>query len=133
MNSKKSILVADTDRALVREISMYCQYLGLKPIKAYNARSTFELILEHSPDLICVDSRLQANGLTVCEVLSRDADFAKIPVILLADSESPAELAGRTGDMCVYCVQKSQNILRSIEPVVFELVDIEPVPQPEGQ
>ena len=130
VNGKKSILIADADRALVKVIAMRCQFLGLQPIKAYDARTAFELILEYSPDIVCVDATMQANGMTICEVLSQDDDYSKIPAIVLTNEPASEKLARQCGDMCAYYVQKTANIQNSIEPVVFELVDLAPVSYP---
>ena len=130
MNDKKSILIADSDRALVKKIAMRCQFLGLKPFKAYDARTAFELILEFSPDVICVDAAMRANGMTICEVLSRDLDYSKIPAIILTTEPASQQLARQCGDMCAYYVLKTPNIIKSIEPVVFELVDLAPLSRP---
>ena len=130
LSGRKTILIADTDRAMVKAISIRCQLLGLQPIKAYDARTAFELILEYSPDLICVDAAMRANGMTICEVLSRDDEYSKIPAIMLTSEPATKELVRQCGDMCVYYIQKSENIEKSIEPVVFELVDLAPVSLP---
>ena len=129
MSGKKSILIADVDRELVTNVAMRCQFLGLETIKAYDARSTFELILEFRPDIICVDGDMQANGMSVCEVLARDDEYSKIPAIILTDRNA-SQAVRDCGQMCVYYVQKSANLINSIEPVIYELVDLAPLPHP---
>jgi DNA-binding response OmpR family regulator len=129
VNGKKSILIADADRELVTSIAMRCQFLGLETIKAYDARTAFELILEFAPDIICVDAEMQANGMSVCEVLSRDDEYSKIPAIILTNRKD-SEVVRQCGQMCAYYIQKSSNVLSRIEPVIYELVDLAPLAHP---
>lgn len=130
MSGKKSILIADADRELVKNIAMRCQFLGLETIKAYNPRTAFELILEFAPDVICVDAEMQANGMSVCEVLSRDEEYSKIPAIILTTGKKDPDVVRQCGQMCAYYVQKSANLVSSIEPVVYELIDLAPISHP---
>ncbi|MCA9217520.1 MAG: response regulator [Planctomycetales bacterium] len=121
----KQILIADDDKDLVQILSMRCRSIGLDVVTAYDARSALAAVLKHNPDLICLDVEMPAgNGLSVCEVLSKDEEYSATPVIILTGRTDP-ETIRRCGDMCAYYVNKTTNIWARIRPVIYELIDVD--------
>jgi len=80
-----------------------------------------------APDLMILDINMPAgNGLSVCEMLATDPGSSAIPVIILTGRNDPDTIR-RCHDMLAYYVLKCPDVWRRVEPVVFELMDIEPV------
>ena len=50
---------------------------------------------------------------------------AKIPVIVLSDSISREDIR-KCGTLCAYYVKKSDQNWRRIQPIIYELIDIDP-------
>jgi len=81
---------------------------------------------EGLPDLICLDINMpSSNRLSVCEMMATDETAARIPVIVLSEDKT-SETIRRCADMCAYHVHKSTDAWPRIEPVIYELVDIDP-------
>ncbi len=131
--TKKTILIADDQRELVRAIQLRCRHLGLETLVAHDAMTALTLINEHRPDLVCLDVNMPAgNGLSVCEMLAGDEQLASIPVIILT-GRADDETIRRCHSMCAYYVLKSSDVWQRIEPLLHELLGIEPpeTPSPE--
>ena len=85
--TSKRVLIADDDRALVEVLTRRCEQLGLSVTQAFDARSALLLVLEDPPDLVCLDIEMPAgDGLSICEVLSKDDSASQIPTIILTGS-----------------------------------------------
>jgi len=140
--SSKKILIADDDRDLVRVLQMRCRQLGVDVITAHDAMTALTLIHEQRPDLVCLDVSMPAgSGLSVCEMLASDEDLASTAVIMLT-GRADEETIRRCHDLCAYYVLKSSDVWQRMEPIICELLKIQPPkretsetdnkPDPEG-
>jgi len=127
MTNGKRILLIDHDVNLLKELSERCRAIGLEVFTAQDGSAAAQLLEENSPHLVCVDDQIPGgDGLSLCEMVVASPDDVACPVIVLvrqadAARKSPAQ------EMCVYYLHKRPNLWRYLEPVIFELVDIQPV------
>lgn len=126
MKTQKTILVIDEDRRHAEELAARCRGLGLRPTLVHDAVSAMGALDEGLPDLVCLDDALPTgNDLSICQMMETDEQAARIPVIVLCERRDEATLR-RAGGMCVYHVRKSGDLWPRIEPVIYELVDLDP-------
>jgi CheY-like chemotaxis protein len=122
----KSVFIADDDRELVAALSSRIERLGLKVYKAFDAVSALQAIHSARPDLVILDVSMPAgNGLSVCEMMATDPNLSTVPVIILTGRQDQ-ETIKRCWDMCVYYVLKCPDVWPRVEPLVYELVDVDP-------
>jgi len=122
----KTILIADDDHDLVDVLGARCRELGLTVVVAYDARTALTLACQSRPDLICLDVNMPSgSGLGVCEMLSSDENLASVPVIMLTSSSEP-ETIRRCHQMCAYYVLKSRDVWERLQPILCELLEIDP-------
>lgn len=122
----KTILIVDEDRDLVQQLGDRCKQMGLKVKRAHSAYDAMSIMDDQLPDLVCLDIHMPTGAdLSICQMMTTDEEAAQIPVIVMTEkkTEQTVEL---TADMCAYFVRKSPTLQDRIEPVVEELVDIQP-------
>ncbi len=124
--NQKVVLIADDDRSLVSAMAVRCRLLGMRVIQAFDAREALLAVLENRPDLICLDVNMPAgDGLMVCEVLAKDDEASRIPVIILTGRDDyPTKR--RCAELCAYYLRKNESIWPRLQPIIEELVDIHP-------
>jgi CheY-like chemotaxis protein len=126
MNRKK-ILLVDADSELLQLLATRCREIGLDVDVADDASAAVALLEKREPDLICVDAQLPgSNGLRLSEIVLKSPDDVACPVIILTNGSKDAAVA-HSSKMCVYSVQKRPDLWRFLEPVIYELIDIQPV------
>ena len=122
----KTILIADDDSDLADVLAMRCRQLGLRALVAYDGLTALTLVDEQSPDLVCLDVNMPlGSGLGVCEMLQPDEALASIPVVVLT-GRSDEETIRRCQSMGAYYVLKSRDVWQRVEPILRELLDIDP-------
>ena len=127
IRKRKRILIADDDEHLVAVLTRRCESMGLSVVRAYDARQALQTVLQCPPDLICIDVNMPAgDGLSVCEVLSRDEDASKIPVIVLTGRDD-VHTKRRCDELCAYYLRKCPNMWFRVRPVIEELIDVSSV------
>lgn len=129
MPTPKTILLAGKDRQVISELASSLHQLGLQVRIGHDARSTFQAILDKTPDLICLESKMPAGqGMSVLEVLAKDDDYCQVPVIVLTQNKDEDTIR-RCGNLCAYYVNPSHSVWNRVEPVLYELLDVEPPKQ----
>lgn len=126
MTSRRRILLVDRNARLLSELADRCQAIGLEVFTAKDAASAAQLLEQNAPDLICLDDQVPGDqGLTLCEMVIASPDDVTCPVVVLVDrtERTPATYSS---EMCVYYLSKRPNLWRYLEPVIYELVDIQP-------
>ncbi|MEX2287665.1 MAG: response regulator [Planctomycetaceae bacterium] len=124
MNSAadRTILIADDDRNLVYALSERCRRLGLNVLTAHDAYTALSLAKSAVPDMICLDVEMPAgNGLSVGEMLTSDAASRFAPIIILTGRNDPETIV-RCHNMCIYYVEKCDDVWSRIEPLLQELL-----------
>ena len=127
MTHCKRILLVDVNLQVLNDLSVRCQAIGLEVFTAQDAATTAELLESRKPDLICLDDQVAgSDGLSLSEMVLASPDDVFCPVIVLV-SQSEAVSRTRSKEMCVYALHKRPNLWRYLEPVICELVDIQPI------
>ena len=122
----KTILIADDDRDLVSALELRCKQLGLDVVTAEDALTALSTVDFVVPDLVCLDVSMPGgNGLAACEMMATDQRLSSIPVIILTGA-SDEETIRRCHSMCAYYVLKSRDVWQRIEPILRELLGIDP-------
>ena len=120
------MLLVDDDADLVESLAIRCRALGLNVKTAHNALTAVNIMDDRLPDLVCLDVNMPTgNGLAICETMAGDPITAKIPVVIMTACCKP-ETIKRCGDLCVYYIHKAGNLWGRLEPVIYELIDVEP-------
>ncbi len=131
----KKILIADDDRDLARALALRCEQLGLQTHVVYDAMSALTVAHAVRPDLICLDVNMPGgNGLSACEMISCSEDLVGIPVVVLT-GRYDEDTIRRCHNMCAYYVLKCPDTWSRVEPLVYELLHVEPPrseSRPEG-
>ncbi|MBI2480336.1 MAG: response regulator [Planctomycetia bacterium] len=127
MRQQKNILIVDDDPELVEVLAECCRHIGLFPRTAHNTLTALARIEERLPDLVCVDVMMPTgDGLMLCEMLSSTFQKLGIPIIVLTGRKDP-EIVLSCRDLCANYVHKSGDVWSRIEPVIYELMDIESI------
>jgi len=127
MTSCRRILLVDRNANLLIELADRCRAIGLEVFTAHDAASAAQLLAQNVPDLICLDDQVPgSDGLTFCEMVVGSPDDVTCPVVVFMSPTARAA-AKHASEMCVYYLQKRQNLWRYLEPVIYELIDIPPV------
>ena len=97
---KYKILLAEDDKFLSIALGDKLEREGFVVIKAPNGLEALDLIRSEKPDLILLDLIMpQRTGFQVLEELKKDAELAKIPVVILSNlgQESDRQKAKELG------------------------------------
>jgi len=122
----KTILIADDDVDLVESLRLRCQQCGLEVVSATDAVTTLATVDHHPPDLVCLDVEMPAgNGLSVCEMMASDERWRSIPVVILT-GKTDQETIRRCHELRAFYVVKGGDIWSRIEPLLQELLGIQP-------
>ena len=123
---QKTILIADDDKDLVTALELRCKQLGLEVVTAEDALTALSTVDFVVPDLVCLDVSMPGgNGLAACEMMAGDQRLSSIPVIILTGA-SDEETIRRCHSMCAYYVLKSRDVWQRVEPLLRELLGIDP-------
>jgi len=124
---RKGILLVDDDLDLLKLLAKRCRKLGLEAHTAHNALQAVSLLEKKKPDLICLsDSVPGGNGMKLCQMVLASPDDVSCPVIVLTEKKKNVA-PRRSDDMCVYSVHKRPHVWKYLEPVIYELIDIQPL------
>lgn len=88
MFSKKTILIIEDDKAIVKMYEFYFQRKGYIVLKAYNGRIGLELLkkLKRLPDLILLDILMpEIDGYEVLKEIKKNNNLKDIPVVFLTN------------------------------------------------
>ncbi|MBC8354329.1 MAG: response regulator [Planctomycetes bacterium] len=126
MTNNKTILIADDDTDLCNAVASRCRKLGLDAVTACDAAAALRLVESSRPDLICLDVDMpRGNGLAVCEMIAGDEYLSSVPVIIMT-GKSDSETVQRCHNLCAYYVTKAGEVWSRLEPLIRELLDLEP-------
>jgi len=124
MSKRPHVLLADDDADLLQMLKLRFERLGAAVRTAGDGISALTNIHQQTPDLICLDVGMPAgDGLSLCEMLSKEPRWAGVPVILLTGSTS-RETVRRSHELCAYYVPKCADVWPRIEPLAAELLGL---------
>lgn len=94
--AKQTILVVDDEKDLLDLIEYNLRKEGFNVLKAENGEEGIAMAKEYSPDLVLLDIMMpKMDGLQAVEVMRKDAELKRIPIILLtARSDEKTEVEG---------------------------------------
>ncbi|MEX0729079.1 MAG: response regulator [Planctomycetaceae bacterium] len=125
MHSKK-ILIADDDKDLVQILARRCRKLGIRVAVAYDALTALNRLKEFHPKLVVLDVEMPAgNGLSVCEMMTTDADWRFIPRIILTGRTDYATIR-RCHELLSHYIPKRVNMWDDLEPLIVHLLSRDP-------
>ncbi|MCU0652863.1 MAG: response regulator [Candidatus Pacebacteria bacterium] len=88
-----NILLIEDEEVIIRLLSRKLASMGYNVILAMDGQEGLEKMRESCPDLVLLDIIMpQKGGFEVLEEMKRDADLAKVPVIIISNSGQPLEL-----------------------------------------
>lgn len=126
MTNGKTILLVDRDLNVLKDLAEHCRTIGLEVLTAQDGAAAAQLLEQNAPDLICVDDQLPGgDGLSLCEMVVASPDDVACPVVVLVQ-QVDANRKMCAAEMCVYFLHKRPNLWRYLEPVIYELVDVQP-------
>lgn len=92
MDSKSKILITDDEFSNTFVLKKFLSKEYEVKI-ARNGKEAIELVKSFQPDLLLLDIVMpEISGLEVCETLSKDRDFADMPIILITSKSSANDI-----------------------------------------
>lgn len=81
----KKILVVDDEMHLAKIIQFTLEHAGYSTAIAFDGREALAMVQEENPDLVILDLMLPGvDGYKVCNILKKDENLKRIPVIILS-------------------------------------------------
>jgi PAS domain S-box-containing protein len=88
IGTKKTILVVDDDKSLVKSIKYNLKHRGYSTHVAYDGRQALEMVAKHAPDLILLDIIMpNMNGYEVIKALKSRPETSEIRIVLMTGIE----------------------------------------------
>jgi len=84
VGTKKTILIVDDDKSLVKSVKYHLEHKGYSTYIAYDGVQALEIVKEHSPDLIVLDIIMpNMDGFEVIKALKSRPETANIRIVLV--------------------------------------------------
>src|SRR5262245_13146321 len=116
------ILVVDDDREFAESIALHCCDLGYDVETAYTPLAAVERLVDHPPDLLCLDVNLPTgDGLDLCEYLVRNSTARRMPVITLT-GQCDCKTIFRSAQLGTRYLHKSPDVWQRLRPLIEELL-----------
>ena len=123
--SQKTVLLIDDDSSITEILRVRCESIGLRVKVAHSVVHAARELDRELPDLVCVDVNLPpGNGLVICAAMAEDDRASKIPVIVLT-GRNDRQTMEACQSLCAYHLLKSDDLWKRMEPVLYELIDME--------
>ncbi len=121
---KKKILLVDDEPQIVELVKMLLEANDYEVLTAYDGQEGLEKARKEKLDLIIIDSMLpKIDGLKVCALLKKDAQYSSIPIIIFSGraNESDMELGQEVGaDAYITKSFNKQFLLEKIKELLKE-------------
>ena len=119
---KKKIMIVDDEIEFVEMITMRFRASGYEVMASHDGEGVIEKIRTEKPDLVLLDIMLpNVDGYIICSAIKKDAEFKKIPVILLTakDTTSEADKLQEAGaDYCMIKPFEPKELLDKIRELI---------------
>ena len=123
--SNKRIMIAYADRRRVFDLGQKCRSLGLEVVGVHNADTALWFLKNERPHLVCMDAELEtADGLSLSEKIAADGELACVPIVIM--QHGTTRKAMRYPSLCTHFVDRSNDLWAQLEPLLVELLEIEP-------
>ena len=132
-NGKRTVLIADDDRTLVKAIAVMLGQSGLQTVVAHDGEQALAMARAMLPDLILLDMNIPVrSGPEVHATLKADAATAAIPVVFLSgEPEGTDRTTGPAAGAAAY-LTKPFNPTELVE-LVQRMIASQPVDPPPGE
>jgi PAS domain S-box-containing protein len=88
IGTKKTILVVDDDKSLVKSVKYHLEHKGYSTYVAYDGKQAMEMVASHRPDLIVLDIIMpNMDGYEVIKALKSNPETANIRIVLVTGIE----------------------------------------------
>jgi two-component system alkaline phosphatase synthesis response regulator PhoP len=126
---KQTILVVDDEQDLLDLIEYNLKKEGFNVLKAEDGMEGIEMAREHSPNLILLDIMMpKMDGLETVEVIRKDEELARIPVIFLTargDEKTEVEGLDKGGDDYITKPISTTKLISRIKAVLRRFEETE--------
>jgi twitching motility two-component system response regulator PilG len=90
----KKIMVIDDSSTICKSAALFLSNSGFDVISADNGFDALSIIVEEKPDLIFIDVMMpKLDGLQTCQILKKNPEYQKIPVVFLSSKDSEFDKA----------------------------------------
>jgi CheY-like chemotaxis protein len=121
---KKSILIADDDKAFLDAMALRCKNLGPAVDTASDGAQVLMQVSQNPPDLLILDINMPSgNGLDVAARLLQDPKFPPLPVIFCT-GRSDQETIDRCKELGAHYVVKDGDTWAALRPVICRILGI---------
>ena len=121
---KKSILIADDDKAFLDAMALRCKNLGPRVDTASDGVQVMMQVSQNPPDLLILDINMPSgNGLDVAARLLQDPQIPPVPVVFCT-GRSDQETIDRCKELGAQYIVKDGNIWGSLRPVICRILGI---------
>jgi CheY-like chemotaxis protein len=88
IGTKKTILVVDDDKSLVKSVKYHLEHKGYSTYVAYDGKQAMEMVASHRPDLIVLDIIMpNMDGYEVIKALKSNPETANISIVIMTGIE----------------------------------------------
>ena len=89
----KKVLIVDDEPNIVLSVEFLMQREGHEVATAGDGQEALDMLAETRPDLMVLDVMMpRKNGFEVCEAVRGDAQFARLPILMLTAKGREAEM-----------------------------------------
>ena len=124
MNRPFKILVADDEKPVAAGLQGQLDALGYDVVAVvHDGHHAIEVCRRSLPDLVLMDIEMPGlDGLSAARQIARDPGT---PVIILT-GRTDEEVIRRCHQLCAYYVPKCPDVWQRLEPLIHELLGLEP-------
>lgn len=91
--AKEKIFVVDDEEDILDLVEYYLSKEGFQVNRFVSGEDVLQALRQQMPDLILLDLMLPGvDGLDVCRIIKRDADFSDIPIIMITAKGEEADI-----------------------------------------
>ena len=120
----KRILLVEDDETLLKVLTVRCRNLQMEVITASDASDARNKIKRYVPDLIILDINMPGgDAFSVCDLLAKNTQLSKTPVIILTGDTSYDTLE-KCRQFGAFYVPKSPYAWQSLKPIIGRLLNI---------
>lgn len=87
-----TVLALDDDKVVLKIVSKVLSKYGYRPLTARDPEEFWEMLTEHTPDLVLLDLEMpKVSGYEVCRMLRGDVKYRHLPIIVLTAHQELSE------------------------------------------
>lgn len=121
---KKSILIADDDKAFLDAMALRCKSLGPRVDTACDGAQVLMQVSQNPPDLLILDINMPSgNGLDVAARLLQDPMIPPVPVVFCT-GRSDQETIDRCKELGAHYIVKDGDTWGNLRPVIGRILGI---------